>query len=567
MYISKKFTPTQEKYHTTQREMLAIYWRLMIFRPYIEMQEFEVWTDHSALCHILNEPLSNSRETRYAMELSLLYEDFPIKHISGKKNVQADWLSRNALDGKDDDVEVEGLYYSKSWEHDSIAEMQAAEDVLEKGRRLSAIFGKIKIRQGKMSQLTTRSDTPTEREPHDPQRTDAEASRYMDRGDAEASLLVSDTPSSSAHKYDEAETLLYMKEALEATDRSKCAQRCITCIQHYVNDRNSKFSLSYYLTHMNSDKHRGCQPTQEIRSETCDYLRLTREETAENRIATGLAMITTLAALLPTINAADMRSCTSNIPNVRDEEKDHRLYQLIVKDRLLATKAAVLGEALEVVTHYIHHTEKVSHINDLNIGPAFNSLGITSRPLLSTFVHRNPRNTKEDEINFCAQVIILKHQVDQMRWEEIDVPQANETKTLLQMLIYDLLTQKGGQPNPESAADQSINPERREEIIHCFSGRAERQLWLHNSWGTREFFEHLWDDHHRGRLSNQITPKIIAGATSLPHETKYEQPNEGEISAETRKAIIKEQRRDQYLSPLRKLILTGKIPSDITAKT
>jgi hypothetical protein len=286
-----------------------------------------------------------------------------------------------------------------------------------------------------------------------------------------------------------------MEEALEATDRSKCAQRCITCTQHYGNNRNSRFSLKYYLAHLNSDKHRRCEPTQEIKPGTCDYLqRLTRQETTENRTATGLAMITTLAALLPTINVTDMKSCTLNIPNVRDEETDHRLYQLIVKDRLLATNAAMLGESLEVVIQYIHHIDKAGTTNDLSIGPAFNSLAITSRPLLSTFVHRNPQNRKEDEINFCAQVIILKQQMDQIRWEEIAVPQANETKTLLQMLIYDLLTRKGKQPNPESAADQSIKPEKRGEIIRCFSGRAERHIWLHNSWGTREFFEHIEGD-------------------------------------------------------------------------
>ncbi len=110
------------------------------------------------------------------------------------------------------------------------------------------------------------------------------------------------------------------------------------------------------------------------------------------------------------------------------------------------------------------------------------------------------------------------------------------------MLIYDLLTRKGKQPNPESAADQSIKPEKRGEIIRCFSGRAERHIWLHNSWGTREFFEHLWDDHYRGRLSNQITPDIIEGAVAQTKDPKNQQPNKGEISPETRKAIIKEQK-------------------------
>ena len=542
--------------------MLAIYWGLMTFRPFIEMQEFEVWTDHSALCHILKKPLSNSRETRYAMELSSLYGDFPIKHIPGKSNVQSDWLSRNALDAQDDKFELENLYYAKPWKHDSLAAKQAAEDVLEKGRELEKTFGKLKIVQRRPAPRRW-GDTPTAYPLAD---TDAETPQSENQGDAETSLTASDTPLDDAQIHHPQGALLYMTEALEITDKARCAQRCNTCAQHYMNDRNSKFSLNYYLAHLNSDKHRGTNPTLEIQPETGDYLqRLAKQETEENRTATGLAMITALTGLLPIIDTADMRSCTLHLSVVGEEEND--LYQLVLRDRLLQTEAIVLGGAiLGLVTKYIHQAEmKASY--SLNIGPSFNGLAITTRPLISSFVHKNPRNTKEDETNFCAQVILMKHQVDQIQWETIAVPQAKETKTLLQMLIYDILTRKGKQPSPPASADPSLEAEKRGEINRRFMGRAERHLWLHNTWGTREFFEHLWDDHHRGRLSNQLTPRIIAGAFPLPKDPKANLPKVGEISAETRKALIREQKKDPYLSPLRKLIMKGNAPGGITAKT
>ena len=75
--------------------------------------------------------------------------------------------------------------------------------------------------------------------------------------------------------------------------------------------------------------------------------------------------------------------------------------------------------------------------HDLTVGPSFNGLAITARPLISSFVHRNLRNAKEDDISFCAQVILMKHQADQMQWDTIAVPQAKETRNLLQMLIYE----------------------------------------------------------------------------------------------------------------------------------
>jgi hypothetical protein len=68
-------------------------------------------------------------------------------------------------------------------------------------------------------------------------------------------------------------------------------------------------------------------------------------------------------------------------------------------------------------------------------------------------------------------------------------------------------------------------------------------------------------------LSNQITPDIIEGAVAQTKDPKNQQPIKGEISPETRKAIIKEQKKDPYLSPLRQLMVTGKAPNGINVKT
>lgn len=103
-YASRTLNDAETRYSTIEKELLAIVWATKHFRPYLYGKKFTIYTDHRPLiwAKSINEP--NSKLTRW--KLRLAEYDYDIKHKEGKKNSNADALSRirvNALDGKDDD--------------------------------------------------------------------------------------------------------------------------------------------------------------------------------------------------------------------------------------------------------------------------------------------------------------------------------------------------------------------------------------------------------------------------------------------------------------------------------
>ena len=99
-FFSKKLQPTELKYSTFGRELLAIYLSIRHFRHFLEGHEFYVLTDHKPLIHALSASPSrySPRETRHLDFISQFTSD--IRHIHGQANPVADALSRmeiNAL--------------------------------------------------------------------------------------------------------------------------------------------------------------------------------------------------------------------------------------------------------------------------------------------------------------------------------------------------------------------------------------------------------------------------------------------------------------------------------------
>ena len=68
-YFSKKLKPSERKYSTFDRELLAIYLAIKHFRYFIEGREFQILTDHKPLTYSLS---SNSDH----------YTPHQIRHIS-----------------------------------------------------------------------------------------------------------------------------------------------------------------------------------------------------------------------------------------------------------------------------------------------------------------------------------------------------------------------------------------------------------------------------------------------------------------------------------------------------
>lgn len=93
-FFSKKFTPTQQKYSTYDRELTAMFMGVKHFRDILEGREFQILTDHKPLTTALNQrpEKASPRQTNYLGFISQYTND--IKHVPGCKNITADLLSR-----------------------------------------------------------------------------------------------------------------------------------------------------------------------------------------------------------------------------------------------------------------------------------------------------------------------------------------------------------------------------------------------------------------------------------------------------------------------------------------
>lgn len=92
-YMSQKFTATQQKYHVTELECLAVILAIERFRPYIEGTHFKVITDHHALIWLKNLKDPTGRLARWSLRLQAY--DFTLVHRKGKFHVVPDALSRS----------------------------------------------------------------------------------------------------------------------------------------------------------------------------------------------------------------------------------------------------------------------------------------------------------------------------------------------------------------------------------------------------------------------------------------------------------------------------------------
>ncbi|EKX49778.1 hypothetical protein GUITHDRAFT_44314, partial [Guillardia theta CCMP2712] len=92
-FYSRKLTPTEQRYHATERELLAIKDTILFFKFYLIGTPFKVFTDHQALTYFQTQKDINSRLIRWLQTLS----EFAITeycYVKGSQNVVPDALSR-----------------------------------------------------------------------------------------------------------------------------------------------------------------------------------------------------------------------------------------------------------------------------------------------------------------------------------------------------------------------------------------------------------------------------------------------------------------------------------------
>lgn len=91
-YASRTLSSTEQKYNTTEKELLGILWAITQFRPYVYGRKFTLRTDHKALIWLTKLKEPNQKLTRW--KLKLQDYDYTIEHVKGKDNFVADALSR-----------------------------------------------------------------------------------------------------------------------------------------------------------------------------------------------------------------------------------------------------------------------------------------------------------------------------------------------------------------------------------------------------------------------------------------------------------------------------------------
>lgn len=94
-YTSRVLNDGECKFSTTEKELLAIVYCVKHFRPYLYGKKFTLVTDHKPLIYINNMKDPTSRLARWR----IILEDYEydITYKAGKKNVNADALSRNPV--------------------------------------------------------------------------------------------------------------------------------------------------------------------------------------------------------------------------------------------------------------------------------------------------------------------------------------------------------------------------------------------------------------------------------------------------------------------------------------
>lgn len=95
-FMSKKLNTAQRNYSVTEKECLAAIEAVKRFRCYLEMQEFEIITDHSSLLWLMSQPNLSGRLARWVFKLQAF--KFSISHRKGKDHIVPDALSRMDFD-------------------------------------------------------------------------------------------------------------------------------------------------------------------------------------------------------------------------------------------------------------------------------------------------------------------------------------------------------------------------------------------------------------------------------------------------------------------------------------
>ena len=97
-YWSRSLKPTEKNYSTPEKQCLAVVWALTTLRPYLQGEQFTVYSDQASLRWLMTIAEPSGRLMRWRLRLSEF--DFTIQYKRVVQNTQADALLRLATLGE-----------------------------------------------------------------------------------------------------------------------------------------------------------------------------------------------------------------------------------------------------------------------------------------------------------------------------------------------------------------------------------------------------------------------------------------------------------------------------------
>jgi len=89
-FWSKMFSGAEQKWHTAEKEMVAIVWALEHWEPYLLHRKFHVYTDHKNLQELFNKVKDFRNGKLYSWAIRLQEYDFTAKWLAGTENIIAE---------------------------------------------------------------------------------------------------------------------------------------------------------------------------------------------------------------------------------------------------------------------------------------------------------------------------------------------------------------------------------------------------------------------------------------------------------------------------------------------
>ena len=111
-YMSKKLTKAQRNWPTIEQECYAIVQAVEKWDKYLRGREFVLETDHEPLISLPNKEQLNKRCDRWRLKLAEY--QYKVKHIQGKRNAMADYLSRAPVEEPDEETDDKSRLESRS---------------------------------------------------------------------------------------------------------------------------------------------------------------------------------------------------------------------------------------------------------------------------------------------------------------------------------------------------------------------------------------------------------------------------------------------------------------------